>query len=59
MPKPQPPVEIVTDAEAEALYNSAIEAWGEEGWARITRICRDAVRRGAPYPEGWCEAAAD
>lgn len=58
-PKPLPTDGIVTDPAAYALYQSAIEAWGERGWSAVGRICRDAVRRGAAYPDGWCPEAAD
>lgn len=53
-PKPTPGIEILESEEADALHNSAIEGWGERGWAAVGRICRDAVRKGAPYPADWC-----
>lgn len=52
--KPLPGPEVFESDEAAQTFNSAIEAWGERGWAAVGRICRDAVRKGAPYPEGWC-----
>lgn len=54
-PKPVPGPEVLESEEAANLYDSALEAWGERGWAAVARICRDAVRKGAPYPEGWCD----
>jgi hypothetical protein len=56
-PKPLPTAETFESEAAANRYESALEAWGEEGWARVGRICRDAVRKGAPYPEGWCPEA--
>lgn len=49
-PKPIPGPEIVDDAVAEALYNSAIEAWGEAGWAQVGRLCRWAKEHGSKEP---------
>jgi len=49
-PKPVPTEAILTDAEAEARYNSAIEAWGERGWAQVARMCRWAVAHGSRVP---------
>lgn len=57
--KPVPGPEVL-ESEAEARkFDSALEAWGERGWAAVGRICRDAVRKGAPYPEGWCPEAGE
>ncbi|WP_390549905.1 hypothetical protein [Qipengyuania sp. MTN3-11] len=47
---------MLESEEAANLYDSKLEGWGERGWAAVARICRDAVRKGAPYPEGWCPA---
>jgi len=55
--KPVPGVEVLESEDAARRYDSALEAWGERGWAQVGRICRDAVRKGAPYPENWCPAA--
>ena len=49
-PKPVPGPEIVEDATAEALFNSAIEAWGEAGWAQVGRLCRWAKEHGSKEP---------
>lgn len=38
--KPTPTIDILTDSDAEARYNSAVEAWGERGWTAIARICQ-------------------
>lgn len=55
VPKPTPGPEILEDEQAAALYDSLLEAWGDEGWARVKSICEDAVRKGARYPAGWCD----
>lgn len=39
-PKPAPPVEIVTDAQAEAAYNAEVEGWGDRLSAAGRRVCR-------------------
>lgn len=44
--KPAAGAEIVTDAQAAARYDAAVEAWGERGWAAVARVCRWAERRG-------------
>lgn len=54
--KPVPGDDVFESDAAAQRYNSSIEAWGERGWAAVGRICRDAVRKGAPYPAGWCPA---
>lgn len=46
-PKPVPPPEIVTSAQAAAEYDIAVEVWGERGWQAVARICRWAVANGA------------
>ena len=47
-PKPVPGVEVLTSDIAAEEYNSAVEAWGERGWAAIARICRWSARLGNP-----------
>lgn len=47
-PKPVPTIDILTDATAEANYNSDVEAWGERGWDAVARICRWAKAHGGP-----------
>ena len=46
-PKPVPPPEIVTSAQAAAAYDIALESWGERGWLTVARICRWAKEQGA------------
>lgn len=58
-PKPVAGPEVFESEQAAREYDSALEAWGERGWAAVGRICRDAVRKGAPYPDGWCPEAQD
>ena len=55
-PKPVPPPDIVTSAQAAADYDIAIESWGTRGWQAVARICRWARDLGAqgvncPPPE--------
>ena len=38
-PKPPVPADIVTDAQANARYSSALEAWGERISAASVRVC--------------------
>lgn len=45
-PKPVPPLEIVTSAQAAAEYDVALESWGERGWRTVARICRWAKENG-------------
>jgi hypothetical protein len=45
-PKPVPPPEIVTSAQAAAEYDIAVEGWGERGWRTVARICRWAKEQG-------------
>lgn len=52
--KPVPGAETLESEEAANLFDSALEAWGDRGWAAVRRICEDAVRKGAPYPKDWC-----
>lgn len=46
-PKPVPPADIVTSAQAAAEYDIAVEGWGERGWLAVARICRWAAEQGA------------
>ncbi|WP_291537849.1 hypothetical protein [Brevundimonas sp.] len=39
-PKPVPPDEVLTSRIAGERYDNAVEAWGEEGWATVGRLCR-------------------
>ncbi|WP_205751269.1 hypothetical protein [Brevundimonas sp. 'scallop'] len=39
-PKPVPPDDVLTSRIAGEQYDNAVEAWGEEGWARVSRLCR-------------------
>ena len=57
--KPLPGPEVFESEQAARQYDSDLEAWGERGWAAVARICRDAVRKGAPYPAGWCPAQTE
>jgi len=54
-----PSLDTLENEGAARLHDSAVEAWGEAGWAALGRVCRDAVRRGAPYPANWCPADPD
>lgn len=45
-PKPVPPADIVTSAQAAAQYDIALEGWGERGWLTVGRICRWAKAMG-------------
>lgn len=54
--KPLPTPLVFESEQAARQYDSDLEAWGERGWSAVARICRDAVRKGAPYPAGWCPA---
>ena len=46
-PKPAITPAVLADDRAAAEYDSAVEAWGERGWAAVARICRWAARLGA------------
>lgn len=46
-PKPAVTPAVLTDSNAAAEYDSAIEAWGERGWATVARICRWARAHGS------------
>lgn len=50
-PKPEPGLEIVTDATGAARerYNAAIEAWGDRGHDAWVRACRHSVDQGASW----------
>lgn len=52
--EPLPGADVFESEEAANLYESEHQSWAERGWARVGEICRDAVRKGAPYPKGWC-----
>ena len=39
-PKPVPPDEVLTSRIAGEQHDNAVEAWGEEGWATVGRLCR-------------------
>jgi len=39
-PKPVPPDDVLTSRIAGERYDNAVEAWGEEGWAVVGRLCR-------------------
>ncbi|SFS42037.1 hypothetical protein [Brevundimonas viscosa] len=39
-PKPVPPDDVLTSRIAGEQYDNAVEAWGEEGWATVGRLCR-------------------
>jgi len=49
----------MTSQNAVELFNNHHDAWGREGWSRIGRICRDATRKGALYPDKWCPEAPE
>ena len=48
--KPEPTMDILTSAKAEADYNAATEAWGDRLRAAGARICRWSVDVGAKLP---------
>lgn len=56
--KPVPTAEVFESEAAAREFDNELEAWGERGWAAVERICRDAMRKGAPYPDGWCDVVA-
>ena len=47
-PKPVLAPEALTSEAALDRYDIEIEAWGEDGWKAVGRICRWAVANGAP-----------
>ena len=49
-PKPQPTPDIVTDPQANARYNAAVESWGDTIHAAGVRICLWAQQSGAKLP---------
>lgn len=52
--EPLPPPEAFEDEEAAEIFEAEFYTWARDGWAAVGRICRDAARKGAPYPDGWC-----
>lgn len=44
--KPKPTAAILTDPDADALYNSAVEGWGDRVRAAGLRLCRFYKRTG-------------
>ena len=57
--QPVPGPEVFESEGAADLYESAYTAWAERGWSRVAEICRDAVRKGAPYVANWCPPAPE
>lgn len=49
-PKPRPSPAIVTDPQANARYDAAIEGWGERTQAAGVRICQWAKDMGLKLP---------
>lgn len=39
-PKPVPRDEVATSRVAGKLYDNAVEAWGQAGWAKVARLYR-------------------
>lgn len=39
-PKPVPSDDVLTSRIAGERYDNAVEAWGEDGWAQVGRLCR-------------------
>lgn len=50
-PKPIMPEAAITDDAENARYNSAVEAWGEDGWMTVARICRWAAANNMAHPQ--------
>jgi hypothetical protein len=48
-PKPVPTPEILTSEAAADAYDASLEAWGERGWAAVSRICRWANANGGKF----------
>ena len=46
--KPVPPDDVLTSRIAGERHDNAVEAWGEEGWAAVGRLCRYFDRTGMP-----------
>ena len=46
-PKPAVTEAVLTSAVAAEEYNSALEAYGDRGWAAVKRICQWAKAHGA------------
>lgn len=40
LPKPVPSDEVLTSRVAGEMHDNAVEAWGEAGWAQVSRLCR-------------------
>lgn len=49
-PKPQLAPEDLASEAALDRHEIALEAWGEEGWRQVARVCRWAVANGAELP---------
>jgi hypothetical protein len=49
-PKPRPGLDLLTSREAGEKHDNAVEAWGEEGWAAVGRLCRFFAAQGQPLP---------
>ena len=47
-PAPVPTVEILTSRVAGEKYDNARDAWGERGWAQVSRLCRFFDHMGMP-----------
>ena len=47
-PKPVPPADIVTSAQAAAQYDIALEAHGDRVWLQVARLCRWFREQGMP-----------
>ena len=39
-PKPVPSDDVLTSRVAGEMHDNAVEAWGEAGWAQVSRLCR-------------------
>lgn len=39
-PKPVPADDVLASRVAGERYDNAVEAWGEDGWAQVGRLCR-------------------
>ena len=51
-PKPVPPAEIVTNAQANARYSADVESWGERTRAAAVRVCKWLNANGGNYDCG-------
>lgn len=45
-----PGAQIIASERAGIEHDIALEAWGEEGWRRLGRVCRAVARRFPDYP---------